>query len=235
MYCSSCGKEIPDTSTFCQHCGKAVASAAKPTQAVKEWEYIYFSWDWKVGHGGHFPISGGSSEMGVRLQNWGEDQGKILPSLQEHLDKGWEAVSEVGPMAYLFRRYTDYLAVASFGVKLRRPRTSAMQPYQSKLIGKWQPIDAKTNGIYKLAYGLGGGMLKAVPKEYTFRNDNTYQFLRKDYYSGVYEFVNEQTIQMIPDPPTLDPASFKINWNGNNLVMNAIDQIPVEILLRKIQ
>lgn len=234
MYCPSCGKEIPDKSTFCLHCGKAITTVTKPTRTANEWEYVYFSWDWKVGEGGRYPISGGHSEQAVRLRNWGEDQSKILPSLQEYLDEGWEAVSEVGPMAYVFRRYKDYLSVAAFRVKLRRPRTSAIPSHQSKLIGKWQPVDIQTKGIYKLALGVGG-MLGVMPKEYTFRDDNSYQVLTKNYHSGVYTFTNEQTIRMIPDPPMLDAVSYKINWNGNDLVMNEIGNVPVEIRLRKIQ
>jgi predicted nucleic acid-binding Zn ribbon protein len=32
MYCSSCGKSIPDGSAFCLHCGKAIAASQVPAK-----------------------------------------------------------------------------------------------------------------------------------------------------------------------------------------------------------
>jgi len=34
MYCSKCGKEIPDNSTFCSHCGTKIQQTSKPPTPV---------------------------------------------------------------------------------------------------------------------------------------------------------------------------------------------------------
>lgn len=34
MYCSHCGKQNPDTSSFCSYCGQSLTTAARPIQNV---------------------------------------------------------------------------------------------------------------------------------------------------------------------------------------------------------
>ena len=37
MFCPSCGKDIPDGSAFCLHCGKSLGSAERPTPSSRRW------------------------------------------------------------------------------------------------------------------------------------------------------------------------------------------------------
>ncbi len=236
MFCPSCGKEVPDKSAFCLHCGKAIETKTKPRQtAATKWEYAYFTWDWKVNEGGRFPLGIGQNEQMIRLNNWGRHQSNILPALQEWLDNGWEPITEVGPMAYVYRRYKDYLSVAAFRVKLRKPRTSPLPPNHSKLIGRWQVVDVQAKGIFQLATGLAG-LLGTRPKEYQFSEDNTYVLAGGNRnLSGVYSFTDDETIQMIPDPPTIETGSFTVRWNANELWLHWLGKGLSDVRLKKIK
>lgn len=105
MYCPSCGKQTPDNSTFCQHCGARISS--RVSRIVTEWEYEDFVYKgWKPGDT-WVSISGPNSYTlpGARLLFWQNSQQEILAELRKWLDKGWEPVGEVGPGGIVLREY----------------------------------------------------------------------------------------------------------------------------------
>lgn len=96
MYCPSCGKETPDHSTFCLHCGKPTDISSKPVQVTTEWEYHDLHLDFPHGTSGWVKCDA-YSESAARLYFWQKVQQTLLPKLQEVFDKGWQPISEVGP------------------------------------------------------------------------------------------------------------------------------------------
>jgi len=112
MQCLSCGKEIPDQSTFCLHCGTLAAPSIAPvsmpvSQAPVEWEYQDFVQIWPPGRRGWICISdrSGYTIPEARIYFWQETQAAITKELQKWLDDGWEPVGEVGPSAIQLRTY----------------------------------------------------------------------------------------------------------------------------------
>jgi hypothetical protein len=108
MYCPSCGKQIPDASAFCSHCGKPTNLQASPSpvspSALVEWEYRDFTITWNQGEAGwvaadHYP------EPAARLYYWQNIQSSVMPQLQQLLDEGWQPVTEIGPACIQLRHY----------------------------------------------------------------------------------------------------------------------------------
>ena len=58
MYCPTCGKEIPNHSKFCLHCGASVTNPSSSSNTPVEWEYKDFVRVWPKGNGGHYQIEG---------------------------------------------------------------------------------------------------------------------------------------------------------------------------------
>src|SRR5689334_9364112 len=98
MFCPSCGKQIPDGSKFCLHCGKATsgATSSKPV----EWEYKDFLLSYAERNGGRFETD---NILEAKRGLWNINQAKWLPILQKELDSGWEPITEVGPSALKVR------------------------------------------------------------------------------------------------------------------------------------
>lgn len=108
MYCPSCGKQIPDASEICSHCGKPISlrapSSAISTPAAVEWEYRDFTITWNKGQTGwvaaeHYP------EPAARMYYWQNIQSSVMPDLQILLDEGWQPVTEIGPACIQLRHY----------------------------------------------------------------------------------------------------------------------------------
>ena len=104
MYCPSCGKQIPENSTFCLYCGTRIAapepvdrSVVSPPKRV-EWEYTDFVYKFlPPGQGMWAKLgSGAYSEAGAKLEFWQNSQREITAELQKWIDEGWEPVGEVG-------------------------------------------------------------------------------------------------------------------------------------------
>jgi hypothetical protein len=214
------------------NCGAALPVSSAPAVAAPaptEWEYTFFSLDWKTGNGGRYPLGVGSNEQLVRMKNWGEDQGRILPDLQKWIDQGWQPVSEVGPNAYIFRRRRgnpDWLEVASFRVKLRRPRTSPLTSHESAVIGKWLLTEMRGGGIVgKLAKGLAemsGGQIQ----EFSFTHEKLVTGIpsnrSKGVVSGVYGFSDAHNLWIYTDPPKFASVTAELNSTYDRMVIQDI-------------
>ncbi len=128
MYCPSCGKNIPDGSRFCLHCGSAIASSNPASETPIEWEYDDYVTTWEKGKykAQLNDINGG--EATIRLTWWNQCQSWIRPEIQKWLDKGWQPITEVGPSGFGVRRHPagflgwPYLELTEFRVKMRRPK-----------------------------------------------------------------------------------------------------------------
>jgi len=113
MYCPSCGKQTPDNSAFCLHCGTWISSPS--VRSVTEWEYQDFVYkEWLPGET-WVSTSGSNSYTipGARLYFWQNRQQTILAELQKWLDQGWEPVGEVGPACIKLHQYRS--VAKSFG------------------------------------------------------------------------------------------------------------------------
>lgn len=128
MYCPSCGKEIPDKSAFCLHCGKPTTSSKEKI----EFEYC----DYKI----DMTKSSKSKEMWVpaetyttvaaRLHFWQAVQEVVMEKLQEYFDNGWQPVTEVGAAMIqidyqsgnFFGNRPDRHLFTGISLKLRRPK-----------------------------------------------------------------------------------------------------------------
>jgi RNA polymerase subunit RPABC4/transcription elongation factor Spt4 len=135
MFCPSCGKQVPDSSRFCLHCGSSIS--APVTNTKEEWEYRDFLLQWERGKGGEYYLDEKNNINSIRLQVWNETQSWILPQIQEWLDKGWQPVTEVGPAGFSFRSKNGLLEIltlkfnrgelAEFRVKMRRSKHRTKQ------------------------------------------------------------------------------------------------------------
>ncbi len=136
MYCPSCGKEIPNGSTFCLHCGTKINAAGK--QKAVKWEYRTFEYHYAPGHE---PYRGAASIVYTRENVWQEEQEFLLPKLQLWLDLGWEPITEVGSSALIWEQYKKvelgwdlipsrfpYEKVSAFRVKMRAPEGTEVPP-----------------------------------------------------------------------------------------------------------
>ncbi len=118
MYCPSCGKETPENSTFCLHCGNRIAAPGiAPTpvqQAPVEWEYKDFVYKWSPGQIWVNVGRQGYTMPAARAWFWQEYQRYIMDELQKWLDEGWEPVGEVGPSSIEVRTFTS-AKLSTFG------------------------------------------------------------------------------------------------------------------------
>ncbi len=129
MFCPSCGKNVPESSSFCLHCGSSITNPKAASDKQIEWEYCDYIVEYKSGEGGKYPLTIGENENTIRLAVWNSDQLIRLSDIQKWLDKGWQSVSQIGPSGYSFRQGgggflggTPYLTVVEFRVKMRRPK-----------------------------------------------------------------------------------------------------------------
>lgn len=226
MYCPSCGKEIPDKSQFCSHCGSPIVITPTPSNAHIEWEHIHFSWTWDRGKGGSYPLSSGRSEPLGRAQFWGDNQGRILPDLQRYLDKGWQPITEVGPNAFIFRKHSgnpDWLEVAAYRVKLRRQRTSPSPAYELNTIGKWQHVDTRGGGcLVRLFQGLSAATGGQV-KEFEFARENLVTgYATNHSVSGVYTFTDEHHLSITADPPKAFSVNAELNGAYDTMIIHDV-------------
>jgi len=109
MYCPSCGKQTPDNSTFCLHCGTQISSpgVAPALRVVTEWEHKDFVYPFKPGGLWAKIGSGAYTEAGAKVEFWQNYQQEIRLELQKWLDEGWEPVGEIGPASMKIRTYTS--------------------------------------------------------------------------------------------------------------------------------
>lgn len=125
MFCPSCGKAIPENSTFCLHCGTRILAptGTAPVQVV-EWESDEFCywWDHKKWY---VAVSNSWTEVTARNEIWANYQREITTELQKWLDDGWQPLGEIGPAAIETKRFdewfTTYIEPTVFRVKMRRP------------------------------------------------------------------------------------------------------------------
>ena len=113
MYCPSCGRTIPDGSSFCLHCGARIAAASPGAvgrrQALVEWEHKDLVVAYPPGRRGQVYVgAGGYTHPGARLFFWQSGQADIAQKLQGWLDEGWEPIGEVGPSCLQLRPYRKW-------------------------------------------------------------------------------------------------------------------------------
>jgi hypothetical protein len=134
MQCPSCKKEIPDSSTFCLHCGGRIVSTTSPAQAF---DYEFTDYVWEIG--AEWTCGKLITTTQKAQEYWQKYQSKILPDIREWVDKGWEPISEVGPAGFVI--YEEPLGcltmifdsatyeaqrkihIKEFRVKMRRKKT----------------------------------------------------------------------------------------------------------------
>ena len=116
MYCPSCGKETPDSSTFCLHCGKPIAKPVS-AQVVTEWEHKDFRLTWDGRTTGWISAEH-YTEPAAKLDYWQNYQSVIMPRLQPLLDEGWQPMGEIGPACIQLRHYKSLQGASWFGILL---------------------------------------------------------------------------------------------------------------------
>jgi hypothetical protein len=109
MLCPSCGKQIPQDSTFCLHCGfpipKTISISPAPKSEIPSWEHKDFVYDFPAGCMWARIGEGGYTEAGARLEFWQNYQKDILRELQKWTDQGWQPIDEVGPASIQIKTY----------------------------------------------------------------------------------------------------------------------------------
>jgi hypothetical protein len=97
MYCPSCGKETPENSRFCLHCGQSITAPSTAARVPTEWEYKDFVYEFEPpGRGMWAKLgSGGYTEAGAKLEFYQNSQYEISAEIQKWLDEGWQPVSQI--------------------------------------------------------------------------------------------------------------------------------------------
>lgn len=97
MFCDQCGAKVSEKSKFCSSCGNQLKKSNTTSNQNREteWQYKTFKWD--------FPddvkpkrVNGLQSEHDVKMSFWSEHQNEIMPELNNHLDKGWKTINDIG-------------------------------------------------------------------------------------------------------------------------------------------
>jgi len=97
MFCPSCGKETPENSKFCLHCGAPTNSVEKssigPSGSI-QWEYKDYIMDPPPD-----PEAIATPDMlsTARVQWWSEVRPLVMEQLQKWYEDGWQPVSSIGP------------------------------------------------------------------------------------------------------------------------------------------
>jgi len=135
MHCPYCGKQTPNNSTFCLHCGKKMPKSGG--RATAKWENKDFVYAYAPGRR---PYRGAQSLVYTRRNIWEEEQQNILPELQKWIDLGWESITEIGPAGFEWETFKQIELVAlipstftyeraiAFRVKMRAPKGTKTPP-----------------------------------------------------------------------------------------------------------
>ena len=128
MYCPSCGKEIPDSSAFCLHCGKSINITTAPAQVATEWEYKDYVWyaDSKM-EIGTVRNMGNTGYSDIIQHAWLEVRNHLLEGIQDWLDEGWEPFAPIGSDCMIVDTQNVILLgtkvyLLGFSVKMKRRR-----------------------------------------------------------------------------------------------------------------
>lgn len=115
MYCPSCGKEIPDSSKFCLHCGSSVPTPAVPIIESQpeqlQWQYKEYVYAWS--HDQTWYNSRQYDDAHVRTDVWLSYQSRIGEELQKWYDEGWEPIGEVGPSCIRLNYFSKWNAAGA--------------------------------------------------------------------------------------------------------------------------
>jgi hypothetical protein len=116
MYCPSCGKETPENSRFCLHCGKLITAPNKTKLATPvQWEYKDYVYTWKRGATWANIGNKGLTLAGARLEFWSGSKREIEYDIQKWLDNGWELIGEVDPSNIETREYSAIKGTSLIG------------------------------------------------------------------------------------------------------------------------
>lgn len=108
MYCPTCGKETPENSAFCLHCGAKILSpkVAPAQSAILEWEEDDFIYSWS--HKQTYYDSGKWTEAQVRAELWMNFQAQITSQIQKMYDDGWQPIGEVSPSNINLNYFSEF-------------------------------------------------------------------------------------------------------------------------------
>jgi len=65
-----------------------------------------FVYTWKEGERWSYSPGIAGTEMTARIYFWNNTQAQLLNILQQEINEGWTAVTEVGPSAFILNSYT---------------------------------------------------------------------------------------------------------------------------------
>lgn len=235
MYCIHCGKQIPDEASFCAYCGKATSSVSNEPSHDKdvEWDYNFYSQTWSYGKGGRWNLTFGVTEYSVRLDNWGQDQNRIMPELQEYLDAGWQYVNPPGPNSYTFIRHTDtasgisitWLSVSSFLVEFRRP-ARPLKDKEKLVIGVWRKLHKPNAGFWDTLGNMAFSHKTDVSRQrYEFRKDHTVRLVNREeqpFDLGVFFELTDGRLHLYHKYVPEDNTTLSVN--GNRLTFHGLTQ-----------
>lgn len=145
MYCPTCGKETPENSKFCLHCGSPIFTSSKPILEKRaeptEWEYKEYVHRWA--HEQIYYNLNSYQDAHVRIDVWMNYQSRILEELQKWYDEGWQPIGEVGPSSIQLNYFSKWnwwgaflvtIATAGIGIFLAPfIRTSLAEPAEFRL------------------------------------------------------------------------------------------------------
>ena len=100
--------------------------------ANSDWEYKDYVHKWMRPY--WYKSLNGETELHARLWFWSQVQRDILNEIQQLRDNGWEAISEVGPSAFVVTAHREMVFIdryetREFRVSMRRiPRNQVEQP-----------------------------------------------------------------------------------------------------------
>ena len=130
MYCPSCGKEIPDKSAFCLHCGKPTSSTDNSKIKYEYHDVVANFLESDMKDKFWVPTETYTA-VAARLYFWQALQAVIMEHIQtQWLDEGWQPVTEIGPgmikidtrpAAFFGNPPNRHVCVGTF-LKLRRPK-----------------------------------------------------------------------------------------------------------------
>jgi len=118
MYCSACGKEIPQNSSFCLHCGSNIQNPQEKKEIdwiIQDYTFIFPNDEKPILIGRTY----GNTKIEAREEYWNKYNNSIRKQIQKRMNLGWEPIDKPGPDCIDLKEQGSYVTPLTFRLPMR--------------------------------------------------------------------------------------------------------------------